>query len=684
MLKKLHELTSNEALSFEQKIHALLELGLTHFEQDHAIISHIQGDQYTVEYVVSDNPDLVPGLQFELGNTYCWHTLQAGDALAFSHAGQSRIAGHPCYQNFKLESYIGARIVVQGKLYGTLNFTSALPKAVPFTGEEIDFITLFAQWIGVEMSRRLDRQHLNQRIELQQEMEQLAQIGCWEVDVVENTIYWSDQVRKIHEVPDDYEPDLATAIEFYAEGEDRDRIANAVAQAMEAGTCWSEEVRLRTYTGNIKWVATQGRAELKNGRCVRMFGAFQDIDAQMKMRQALISKRQEAERLLQARSAMIGKISHELRTPINGIAGMLQTLVGESNPDIIESRVDIALRSADLLVRLVNDVLDYSKVESGQLEFEAVAFTPYHVFNDLYHLYSPLANNKGVHLEFDVAVAQQVRAIGDAGRLTQIYSNLLNNAIKFTEHGEVTLTARLKNKPDGQRLGVTITDTGIGMNTSTLESLYQPFKQGGAGVAARYGGSGLGFAIVKELCDALNGSIKVSSEEGKGTRIYVEMPLIVNEDEQVESTEQYVGPKNASFEHLKLLVVDDNEINRLVMESLLSQLQISADYAVNGVEAIACVERAANEPYTLIFMDCEMPVMGGIQATEVIRESDKGNGKVFVVAMTADTSEANRAACLKAGMDAFITKPVKLDGLRSVLQEVAYPKISAAPLRNSQ
>ena len=677
MLKELHELTSDETLSFEQKTRAILKLGLEEFQQDHGIVSFISDDTYTIKYVVSDDPGLKPDLTFPVGETYCWHTLQADNAIAFSHAGTiDSVATHPCYKNLGLESYIGARITVMGELYGTLNFSSASPRPEPFTSEHIDFINLFAQWIGVELSRVIEQQKLKQRIELQQQMEEMALIGGWEVDLENNHIFWTEQTRRIHEVPDDYEPDLATAIEFYVEGESRDAISDALAEAMATGTPWSLEVLIRTYTGNLKWVATQGRTEFKDGQCVRILGAFQDIDAQVSLRNELIEKRNEAERLLKARSAMIGKISHELRTPINGIAGMLQTLVGESNQDIIESRVAIAMRSADLLVRLVNDVLDYSKVESGQLELEDVAYSPKNIFDDLYYLYEPLARKKGIEMTVEAKIPDGLRALGDPGRMTQIYSNLINNAVKFTDKGKVSLTARVKEKDDQNMLSVTVTDTGIGMSEQAIESLYQPFKQGNAGISSKYGGSGLGFAIVKELCDAFGGTQKVSSREGVGTRIVIELPLKpLNQEEMAQ--EDYIGPENSSFEHIKLLVVDDNEINRLVMESLLSQLQISADYAVNGLEALNCIERAS-EPYTLVLMDCEMPVMDGIEATQVIKDTYTNNSKMFIVAMTADTSDLNRQACLKAGMDAFLSKPIKLDALRSVLNEVAFPQITAA------
>ena len=671
MLKALHELTSNETLSFEDKVTALLRLGLSYYDLEHAIVSQIQDDVYTVRFAVSENPELGPGLTFNLGDTYCVHTLKTGAAMALSCVADCEIAAHPCYELFQLESYIGMQVVVNGQPYGTLNFTSSSPRKTPFTPEDIDFIHLFAQWVGVEISRKLEHEQLDQRLALQLEMEELANIGAWEVNLETGVLYWSAQTKKIHEVPADYEPKLETAINFYHEGADRDEIVEVVERAIQFGEPWSREVRLKTYNGNIKWVATRGKAEFKEGKCVRIFGAFQDINDQLKTRQALIDKKDEAQRLLKARSTMIGKISHELRTPINGITGMLQTLVGETNPDIVESRVAIALRSADLLVRLINDVLDYSKVQHGELELKNVRFAPRHIFDDLYALYQPQCQAKNIELDFRLDVTASQYTKGDPGRLTQIFSNLINNALKFTEAGGIKLTAKLKPNDNNSVLVVNIIDSGIGMDRAAMKDLFTPFKQGSAEITAKYGGSGLGVAIVKELCDKLGGSLTYKSSKGVGTQACVKIPLTVSEDTRTSVAVSYAEPQNINYEQLKILVVDDNEINRLVMESLLSQVNASADYVVDGKKALEAVQQARNKPYSLIFMDCEMPVMGGIDATLAIREKFKQAGKIFIVAMTADTSDDNRAACLKAGMDTFLTKPVKLEEITAVLNRAA-------------
>ena len=193
----------------------------------------------------------------------------------------------------------------------------------------------------------------------------------------------------------------------------------------------------------------------------------------------------------------------------------------------------------------------------------------------------------------------------------------------------------------------------------------------------RHRHSGLGLAIVKELCDKLGGTVSVKSAEGVGTQVCVRLPLSLVDDSRTSAEIDYIGPENVSFKNIKILVVDDNEINRLVMESLLSQVQVTADYVVNGEEAVNAVKKAKAAPYNLIFMDCEMPVMGGVEATLAIRQNFKNTGKIFIVAMTADTSDANRKACLKAGMDTFLTKPIKLEDITTVLGKIAFPAMAS-------
>ena len=274
---QLHKITSDVDKSLNEKIQDILGLGKKIFNLPLALISEIHEQEYRVVYCHTPNGEMTPGDTFELGNTYCFHTLNADEPTAFHQAGSSEIKDHPCYHAFGLESYIGVPLIVDGKRFGTLNFSGSEPSSRPFTDRELDLIQLFSHWISAELSRVQHQDELSGQQLLMEQMAQQARIGAWEVDLVNNTVYWSSMTKEIHEVPSDYQPDLSTAINFYKEGESRDRVQVLVAESIEGGTAYEQDLQLITAKGNEIWVAARGRSEFVNGECVRLYGSFQDI-----------------------------------------------------------------------------------------------------------------------------------------------------------------------------------------------------------------------------------------------------------------------------------------------------------------------------------------------------------------------------------------------------------------------
>lgn len=281
-LRDLHSITSNSQLSVNEKIQKLLKLGKETFNLPLAIVSRITGDQYTVEYSDTPNGEVNPGDHFDLGNTYCCHTLVANGPIAFEHAGGSSIKSHPCYSAFGLESYIGVPLEVSGERFGTVNFSGPDVHLHPFSPDDLELIRLFSQWIGNELTRNKAERDLFRYQGLLESMGSLARIGAWEVDVEIGAVIWSSMTKEIHEVESDYEPCLEESIQFYKEGQSRRQIEAAVKLAMEDGTPWNIELQIVTAKGNELWVAALGRAEFKDGKCVRLFGSFQDIDQRVR------------------------------------------------------------------------------------------------------------------------------------------------------------------------------------------------------------------------------------------------------------------------------------------------------------------------------------------------------------------------------------------------------------------
>ena len=656
-LRQFHDIVSDQSLSFDNKTQKLLTFGLNVFNLDLAIISKVEDQCYTVLYAVTPNNDLAIGTQFDLQGTYCTHTLKAGSALAFHNVSQSEIADHPCFANFQLESYIGAPIKIGNEVFGTVNFSSADSSPV-FTDQAYDYIELFAQWLGAEFARNQTKDRLIKNSNSLVKLESVANIGTWEVDIAHNKIYWSKQTKLIHEVDENYQPMMETAINFYKEGSSRENITKAVELAVSKGEKWNLDLEIVTAKNNNIWVSTFGEAEFEGDTCVRLFGTFQDVTESMTLREELKSKKAEAERLLFDRSMLFAKISHELRTPLNGITGMLTTLIDEHDEQKRAEKIKVALRSSDILLNIINEVLDFSKINHGELKLEPNNVLLKTVFTDLVSLYTPLFTEKRVALEVKNEINDDCWAFFDNTRLSQITSNLLSNALKFTEKGSVKLDTFLTNIDDALSLTITVTDSGRGMTPEFLKSLFSPFTQE-VDAKNTKGGTGLGLAIVKELVQYMGGKIEVTSEVNKGSTFSVYIPITRGEEQALEN--KPLANIDINTSELSVLVVDDNDINRLVLNASLNKLNIHPDFAVDGQDAVL---KCKQKPYDLIFMDCIMPILDGFEATKQLREQKICPAdKTYIVALTANTSSQDKLACKQAGMDMFISKPFKMYSL---------------------
>ena len=652
-LRQFHNIVSDQNTDFSEKITELLKFGLDVFNLDFAIISRVENNVYTVIHVIAPDDAIAVGTQFELSGTYCTHTLTANKAISFHQASKSTIAEHPCYLNFKLESYIGAPIFVGNKVFGTLNFSAPQPSP-PFNDDAHDYVELFAQWLGNEFARNSASKKLIKKNSMLAQVEKVAKIGSWELDLASNRLYWSKQTKAIHEVPEDFTPLLDNAIEYYKKGPSRDAIELAVKEAIEDGKQWNIEIELITAKGKPIWVSTFGEPEFKNGKCVRLIGTFQDITKSVLLREELKKQKADAERTLEDRSILLAKISHELRTPLNGITGMLTTLLYEKSEQKREEKLKVALRSADILLNIINEVLDFSKINHGELKLELCHFLLKTIFVDLASLYLPLYQEKNLNFEVDIDISDKCWTYCDNTRITQIVSNLLSNALKFTEQGDIKLRAVAQQQGDDVLLNLRVSDSGVGMSESFMKSLFSPFTQE-VNKERKKGGTGLGLAIVKELIDYMGGSIKVTSEYGKGSCFDIQLTL----KRGVAQTSDLITAANIDFSTLPLsiLVVDDNQINRFVLKAHLEKLGLTADYACDGIDAI---NKCKQNNYNLIFMDCVMPEMDGIEATSILREElICPVHKTYIVALTANTSADDKAACKRAGMDLFVSKPVK-------------------------
>ncbi|MAX33115.1 MAG: hybrid sensor histidine kinase/response regulator [Halomonadaceae bacterium] len=371
------------------------------------------------------------------------------------------------------------------------------------------------------------------------------------------------------------------------------------------------------------------------------------------LRRRLEEAAQKAQSANEAKSEFLATVSHEIRTPLNGVIGMSEMLRGRPLDATSRRYAEIIHDSADKLLVLINDILDFSRIEAGRLELEQVDFSLQELLDSAVRLFEPRAIYKNIALTARLAEDVPERLQGDPGRLRQVLLNLLSNAIKFTEQGEVSVLVAYSSLQE--RLHVSVSDSGPGIPSSHQHRLFEPFSQGDASTARRFGGSGLGLVICRRLVSAMDGEMDFVSRIGEGSCFWFKVPLSPANDAEGAGKQGFQEILPALPSGQRLLVVEDNEINQQVAHIMLSRLGCQVDIASSGEEALKMTQA---EPYDLIFMDVQMPLMDGLEVTRQLRKRYDWCAEVPIVAMTAGTFGDERSRCLEAGMNDYLVKPL--------------------------
>ncbi len=639
------------------------------FKTPVALVSVIEGPQQIFRGAIgADLPALPPYMPT------CEWTLSADsepfvlrDALADpSFKDSPSVMGEPHVRFYAGTPLLGA----EGQRVGTLSIIDTVARP-DVTDEQLQRLVGLAAIAAGQFRMESEAHEQQQQLEESQERqswlglaESVSNLGHWRWEIHTGERWWSEGFFHILGMAPAQEPKSTEELYALMSEADATALTTAMMRSRDSGEDFEVEVGIRRPDGEDRLFIVRGIAELgTDGRVEVIFGVAQDITEKKKAEARLSRALQEAEAGSRAKAEFLANMSHEIRTPLSaiiGFSGLLRAL-----PDLSDEARRYGDRIAGAgqgLMSLVNDVLDFSKIDAGQLELDLQPFSIRSLIEDCTGLVALEAASKQLTVTATVDAKMPDQLRGDRERLRQILLNLLSNAVKFTAAGGV----QVHGEYIGRSLRLRVSDTGRGLTDEQQARLFQRFFQADTSIQRTFGGTGLGLAICRGLTELMGGEIGVESQEGEGSTFWIEVPMKAVRRPRQAPTAEAID----EIRPLQILVVDDVAVNRELLRTILTSCGHDIQEASGGTEAI---EAALSTPFDIILMDVHMPGVDGLAATRGIRANDGVNARTPIIALTADARPEQVVECTKAGMNAYLTKPISVVALLTAMADLSRP-----------
>jgi len=499
-----------------------------------------------------------------------------------------------------------------------------------------------------------ERRRISNREEAVKKARQLAEKGTWTIDLLSKELEWSKEVRRIFELDSSTQISLDHYLSLI-HPKDRDDFEQALQEAIDTHGNVLAEHRFIAADKSIKYLSVTGQAH-KNllGNAPYLTGVIQDITHRVAWEKELLRGKESAVELSELKQEFLANMSHEIRTPVSSIIGFSRLLLSAQLPVQERKYAELIFSAGENLLTIVNDVLDFSKMEAGKLRLEEKPYDLRTCLQELIQAHQDQAQNKGIRLLLDLQSSIPQLVQGDELRVKQIVSNLLSNALKFTRSGFIEVGASRVGRGSEGKLRIKVSDSGIGIDASKLSKIFNSFQQAEGSHTRKYGGTGLGLSITKDLVELMQGNIEVESNLGQGSTFTVLLPYIKVSPKQDIPAGQTTSSK-FDFSAYRILMAEDNSNNQLLAKAYMRRVKAHLDIANDGIEALELLEQ---NTYDLVLMDIQMPRMGGIECARKIRANAQWN-HIPIVAITAHATPEDRERSLNAGMSEHLTKPFK-------------------------